>query len=315
MMCLVIIVLWARQGYAEEPLQPITMQLNWITNAQFAGILVAKERGWYEEAGIDLTVKGWENGIAPDQEVLDGRAQLGSMQGADLIYSRAKGNELKAIFAPFQKSPMCLMIKTDRGIDHPSQLKGKRVAVNTPQATLVTKIVLASQNLQFDDMIHVKMGLDLQPFFDDEVDLYIAYMNNEPLITRALGYDVTCIPAFKYGYDFYSDVYFATDTMIREQPELIRKFIGVTSRGWREAFQDPTATAALIVEKYYPEGSIEQQTKSLEIFRILATLGISEDSIGYMDEEFWAKGINILFKYNQIDHKFPAVDLFTLEFF
>jgi len=51
-LCLSIVTFFAINGYAKEPLQPVTVQLNWVPNVQFAGILVAKEKGWYEEAGL-----------------------------------------------------------------------------------------------------------------------------------------------------------------------------------------------------------------------------------------------------------------------
>ena len=102
--------------------------------------------------------------------------------------------------------------------------------------------------------------------------------------------------------------------MIQEQPDLLQAFWAVTQRGWKAAFQDPAATAQLVVEKYYPEGSVQQQTESLKIFQGLMTWGIGEDLLGLMEEEFWAKGIDILYNYQQIEEKIPAKDLFTLQF-
>ena len=63
--------------HAAEELQPITIQLHWVTNAEFAGILLAKERGWYAEAGLDLTIKGWKSGISVMDDVSSGKAQIG----------------------------------------------------------------------------------------------------------------------------------------------------------------------------------------------------------------------------------------------
>ena len=84
MVCLTMAALSAGQGLAKEPLQPMTpmtVQLNWVPNVQFAGILLAKERGWYRDAGIDLTIKGWEEGVSSTDEVVAGRAQIGVAEG------------------------------------------------------------------------------------------------------------------------------------------------------------------------------------------------------------------------------------------
>jgi len=90
--CLFVVMGFAAAGYAAEPLQPLTVQLNWVTNVQFAGILVAKEKGWYEESGIDLTVKGWKEGVVPIDDVVAGKAQVAVADAAELIRLRVKGN-------------------------------------------------------------------------------------------------------------------------------------------------------------------------------------------------------------------------------
>ncbi len=124
------------------------------------------------------------------------------------------------------------------------------------------------------------------------------------------------IPAFKHGYDFYSGVYFVTDTMIQKQPDMVQAFLNATMRGWREAFKTPQATAEMIVAEYHPEGSLEQQTESLKTFHTLATVGtaVGDNMIGIMDKDYWQKGVAILHKFGHIDKMIPAKDLFTLKF-
>ncbi|OQX21832.1 MAG: hypothetical protein BWK80_32085, partial [Desulfobacteraceae bacterium IS3] len=67
-------------------------------------------------------------------------------------------------------------------------------------------------------------------------------------------------------------------------------------------------------KKYYAEESVQHQTESLKVFNYLATVGIGENLIGYMEEQFWQKGIDILYNFKQIEKKIPAGDVFTLEF-
>ena len=99
LVCLTAVLLLTGQGLAKEPPQSMTVQLNWVPNAQFAGILLAKERGWYREAGIDLTINGWKVGVSSTDEVVAGRAQIGVAEGDALIKARAKGSPVKAIAA------------------------------------------------------------------------------------------------------------------------------------------------------------------------------------------------------------------------
>ena len=104
-----IVMLCSAQSFAKEPLQPLTIQLEWLPHVGFAGVLLAKKQGWYEEAGIDLTIKTWELNMSPIEEVLTGKAQIGIEQGADIIKARSKGKKIRAVATLFQKSPACLI--------------------------------------------------------------------------------------------------------------------------------------------------------------------------------------------------------------
>jgi ABC-type nitrate/sulfonate/bicarbonate transport system substrate-binding protein len=312
--CLVIAICSAGQGHAGPALQPMTVQLDWLTNVEFAGILLAKNQGWYEEAGIDLTVKGWKPGISQLDEVITGNAQICLAGGAEFIVKRANGAKIKAVAVQFQRSPYCLITKSAKGIETPKDLVGKKVGISAADAALVTEIMLVNQGLKYSDIQPVDIAWQLRPFTDDQVDAAVAYMTNEPLALKAMGYEVSYIPAFRYGYDFYSEVFVVKEEMIQKQPELIRKFLDISFRGWRETFKDPEATAAMIVETYYPEGDLLHQTGSLKRFQHLLILGVGKELIGFMDEEYWKKGIDILKKFNWIKTEMPARDLFTLKF-
>jgi ABC-type nitrate/sulfonate/bicarbonate transport system substrate-binding protein len=285
-----------------------------VTNAEFAGVLLAKERGWYAEAGLDVTIKGWKSGISVVDDVSSGKAQIGVAEGDQLIRARARGESLKAIATQFQKSPRCYISKKERGIDTVEELIGKRVGGNDLKNPIVLKSMLDSKGLRLEDLTLVDVGWNLQTLIDDEVDVFPAFLTNEPLIMKEKGYDVNVIPAYQHGYDFYSGVYFVHETMIQEQPDVIERFLETTFRGWREAFQDPDAAAQCIVEHYYPEGSIQQQTEELKLFQSLATLGVGEELLGMMGELIWRKGIDILHRYGEIEQKIPAGDAFTIEF-
>jgi len=313
MLCLFSMIMCSGAAAADDALQPMTIRLNWAPNVQFAGILLAQERGWYEDAGIDLTIKGREIGALPIEEVLTGKAQIGVVGGERLIEAVSTGSALKAIAAIFQKTPLCLMSKKAHGIETPEDLIGKRVGINSPGSELMIKIVLAHQGLRFEDITPVQIGWSLQPLIDDKVDVCTAFMNDEPLTMRARGYEVTYIPAFQYGYDFYSGVYVVSEAMLREHPALIQRFLDVTLRGWKEAFQHPDETARLIVAQYHPDGSEQQQIESLKLFRMLATLGEGKKFLGMMEVQAWATGIERLYEFQQITQSIPADEVFTLE--
>jgi ABC-type nitrate/sulfonate/bicarbonate transport system substrate-binding protein len=101
--------------------------------------------------------------------------------------------------------------------------------------------------------------------------------------------------------------------MLQEQPDVLETFLRVTFRGWREALRDPVAAAQCIVEHYYPEGEVQQQTEELKLYRFLATRGVGERLLGIMRDAVWTKGIEILHQSGQIEHTFPANELSSPE--
>ncbi len=296
---------------AESP-YPLTVQFHWLANVEFAGILVAKEQGWYEEAGLDVTIKGWEVGIDFVDEVASGRAQIGTQEGIGLIKNRTDGLRFKTIATQFQRSPLCLASKKELGLTTPKALIGKRIGYQEEQGLQVITLMLQHQGISLDQVTLVKIGWELQPVIDDEVDAFIAYMTNQPLILKEQGYEMNIIPAYQYGYDFYSGIYYVQEKLLQDQPEVLRKFLEITLRGWQEAFRDPEETAKMVVSRYYPEGSVTQQTEELKIYQFLATMGVGKQ-IGLMGDLFWQKGIDILYDMGQIQKKPQVGDLFTTD--
>lgn len=313
MLCLMLSVLGSGMAAAESALQPVTLRLHWLPNAEFGGILLAKARGWYAEAGLDLQIMNMDFEVSSVDDVVAGKADIGVAEGDVLIKARADGKPVKAFAASFQKSPFCLISKKGSGITTPSDLRGKRVAITVPEVVPILKIILKNQNLTLEDIDMVETGINLQAFIDDQVDVYPGFMSDEPFFAKALGVDVEIIPAFKYGYDFYSGVYFATEAVLEERSEALRTFLDVTLRGWQAAYRDPAAAAQVIVEQFYPQGTVQQQTESLKVFRMLATFGMSEPSIGFMEARFWARGIEALREHGQIEQQVVPSALFTLE--
>lgn len=297
-----------------QPLEKVVVQLNWKPNVQFAGLLVAKQRGWYAEAGMDVVFQARSEGNQPIEAVTSGTAQIGIVEGIEFIEAAARGQALRAFAVQYQKSPYCILSKAEQGIQDLQDLVGKKVGVATPAQKFMLNVILANQGISPEDVTMVEVGWDLQPLIEDQIDARVAYMNNELLLMQQLGYSMTYIPAFKYGYDFYSGVYFTSEALLQERPQRIQKFLEITLRGWQEAFRDLQGTAQMVVETYFPEGDVQQQAESLKIFRMLATVGEGKKFLGWMEEATWQRGIERLETFGQIEQSFPATDLFTLEF-
>ena len=96
----------------------VTVQLDWISNVQFAGVLVAKDKGWYEQAGLDVTVlpidlKKMGTSVGP---VLKGTNMIGIADGLVLLNARADHKPVKAFATMLQASPLCILVLRDGAV-------------------------------------------------------------------------------------------------------------------------------------------------------------------------------------------------------
>src|SRR3982074_2458643 len=108
---------------------PVTIQLKWVSQAHFAGYLVAKDKGFYKEAGLDVTIKPGGPDVAPPQVVGGGGADVVVDWMPSALASREKGVPLVNISQTFKKSGLELTCRADTGIKKPADLKGKTVGV------------------------------------------------------------------------------------------------------------------------------------------------------------------------------------------
>jgi NitT/TauT family transport system substrate-binding protein len=111
-----------------QKLTKVTLQLKWVTQAQFAGYYAAKAKGYYKAAGLDVTIKPGGPNIIPEQVVAGGQAQFGIDWLSSLMLSRAKGINLVSISQVFNKSGLTLLTWKDTGLNTVAKLKGKKVA-------------------------------------------------------------------------------------------------------------------------------------------------------------------------------------------
>lgn len=296
---------FARSG----PLHPLRLHLDWFPDAEFAGVFVAKEKGWYREEGLELELV--PAGFDDMPKLEPGKAEIGIHSGQDLIRYVAKGEPLRVFAANYQSSPICLVVGQDSGIQTLKQLKGKTVGVFAPQDYDTLRIMLGHHGLSLKDIhirrlkTHDEVAL-VRLLRKGEVHAIPAWEFNWTLSLPLLGYKVRVFPGYENGFHFYGIVYFARQDLIARHPELITGFLRATLRGWREVFRDIPAAARLIMEKYYPaeryvsaskELTLKQQTMELKLAQRFFFEGVGKDRMGWMSASKWRRSIAIARKY------------------
>lgn len=266
----------------------VRVELDWITNAQFAGLIVAYERGWYREAGFDVTIAGVNQQTMETVGPVVAAPGLvvGVADGSALLRARAAGAPVQAFATMFQASPIGVLTLASRGFTRLGDLKGKRIghhAYNRPQLAKM----LASAGLTLDDVTPLVLGNDHESLPAGKVDAQVAYVIDEKVAFETAGHAVDAFYGHEHGYRAYSQVYFTTEKIRAEEEARLARFLEVSNRGWRAAIADPAAAAALIVAKYQPTLSVAYQEGSLRLIAGLLEVESGGGSMGRMRRETW----------------------------
>jgi len=235
-----------------EPLTPVSVQLNWHHQFEFAGFYAAIQQGFYREAGLDVTLKDWQPGISSVEEVVNKRADFAvaySSSVADFIH----GKPIRLVFANFQTSPMVLLSKEP--IYNLEQLSGKTVMDHGSVDVLA--LINQAKKLVNQPIKTVPSTGNLQDFVDGNVDLFSAYQTNEPFILRQLGVPFHLLDPKSFGVQSLGDVIVSHQETVQINRQMVKAFKKATAKGWEYAFQSPSSVVDFMVKNYSVKKSRE----------------------------------------------------------
>jgi NitT/TauT family transport system substrate-binding protein len=271
---------------------PLTVQLDWIPNVQFAGVLVAREKGWYHEAGLDVSVRpidlqAMSTSVGP---VLKGPNVIGIADGLVLLNARADHKPVKAFATMLQASPLCILALRQGPIHTFRDLAGRRIGLHSYDHVQL-KLMLAFNHMSENDVRAIDIGDDLTSLIEGKIDAQVAYSIDEKVAIELKGYPTLVLPGYENGFVTYSQVYYATDDFVRAHPDVLVAFLAATNRGWKEAFAHPGDTARMVVGKYLKNGDPVYQEKSLGELEHFATL--ESNQLGAMRLSTWERSCDV----------------------
>lgn len=298
----------------ESALTPVLMQLDWIENAQFAGLYQAIEQGYYTEVGLEVTVRPTDHAMATVESVLgyDGLA-FGSAESSGLLAAHAAGAPIKAVATMFQASPIGWMYLQESGITTFDDLAGKRVGIHADGEKILAA-VSAGRDIGLDDMRLPKVGYDIAILLRGEVDAMQAYVIDEYVKLR-LETDGACgiLLARDFGYSAYSQVLFTTATATEAHPEKVRAFLAATQKGWTYALDHPEETVELILSQYSPDLDYAYQLASLrEIDKLVRPDGAAP--LAPLDPAVFSRAQEMYLEHGLIEQRTDLGDLLDLRF-
>ena len=228
-----------------KDLKPITVQINWHHQYQFAGFYAAIAKGYYRDAGLDVTIKAWQPGINIREEVVSGRATFGTAYSS-VIADFIKGHPIKAVMTSFQYSPMVLLSKEP--ITELHQLSGKSVS-HYNNLQILALLNRAKTEVEQPTRTFPPSG-DITDFIDGRVDLYGAYETNEPYQLDELAVPYYLVKPGDFGINSAEDIVIVSHEFATRHPDIVQKFRDATIAGWEYAINHQHEIVEFILANY-----------------------------------------------------------------
>ena len=261
---------------------PVTLQLKWVTQAQFAGYYVAKEKGFYDEAGLDVTIKPGGPDVAPAQVLAGGGADVIIDWMPSALAAREKGLPLVNIAQPFAQSGLMLTCRKETGIKSPADFKGKTLGVwfsgnEYPFLSWMSKLGLKTDGGP-DGVSVVKQGFNVDPLIQKQADCISTMTYNEYGQVLDAGLKAEDLVVFKYadqGVATLEDGLYALQSTLDEPANVdkLARFVGASMKGWAYAAANPDEAAAIVLDNDTTGAQTEEHQKFMmgEIAKLLGT--------------------------------------------
>ncbi len=272
----------------------VSLQLRWYPQFQFAGYYMAQAKGFYQEEGIELKIiPGNGNRTQIVEEVLSNRADFG-IGNSGLALSALKGQPVTVIADIFQRSAAVLL--TRPGIEVSIEaLSHRKLSLRSLHDNPELYAVFNSQGIGPASLNNIiSADNQFEAFARGETDAFNGYLSNEPFLLKEKNIDFTIIDPVDYGLDFYGDTLFTTNEFARNHPDLIKRFVRATIKGWAYALDNITETV-----DFLHAGPVSDKSKAHLFFEAqsIEKLIMSDlIPLGQINNARWEK-IAEIFKY------------------
>ncbi|PWR03456.1 nitrate ABC transporter substrate-binding protein [Meridianimarinicoccus roseus] len=235
----------------------LTLQLKWVTQAQFAGYYVAQDKGFYEEADLDVTIKPGGPDIAPTQVIAGGGADVVVEWMPAALAARERGLPLVNIAQPFARSGMMLTCLAESGVTGPEDFPGRTLGVwffgnEYPFLSWMSQLGIPTEGGE-DGVTVLKQGFNVDPLLQKQADCISTMTYNEYWQVIDAGITPEQLVTFNYtdrGVATLEDGLYVLDETL-EDPAMVdalERFVAASMRGWAYAAENPEEAAEIVLE-------------------------------------------------------------------
>jgi NitT/TauT family transport system substrate-binding protein len=278
---------------------PLTLQLKWVAQAQFAGYYVAAAKGFYKATGLDVTIKPGGPDVNPSQVIAGGGADVVVDWMPSALAAREKGVPLVNIAQVFQRSGMELSCRKDSGIKTPADFKGKTLGVwfagnEYPFLAWMSKLGLKTDGSPGGVKV-LKQGFNVDPLLQKQAACISTMTYNEYWQLIEAGMKPEQLIVFKYadeGVATLEDGLYATEATFKDpaKAERLARFLKASMQGWQYAVdhQDEAVKIVMDNDTVGAQTAAHQKRMMSEIAKLVVP---APHGLGYLDEADYSRTV------------------------
>ena len=245
--------------------QQVSLQLSWLHSTQFAGSYIAQDRGWWHEAGLEVSLLQGGPNAPVEPPVVSGTALVGISAADYTAAAVEQGAPFKILGVAMQKNPFVIASLSANPVNVPKDMEGKRIGMalaNTP----VLQALCTLNGVDINAIEIVPTQYSPQPLVAGEVDCLLCWETDLPVAMTIQGVDNTTMLMADHGYSVHSQTYIATeDSLANRRDEIVALMKGEV-RGW-EAYRADTDAATDLTLKMFPDAGLDLETQRMQAAR------------------------------------------------
>ncbi|OWU81613.1 ABC transporter substrate-binding protein [Phaeobacter sp. 22II1-1F12B] len=284
---------------AETDPNSVKLQLQWVTQAQFAGYYVALDKGYYEEENLEVEILPGGPDIAPPQVLAGGGADVMLNWMPSALAAREKGLPVVNIAQPFKSSGLMLTCWKDTGITSPQDFKGKTIGVwffgnEYPFLSWMSQEGISTDGGE-DGVTVLKQGFNVDPLIQRQADCISTMTYNEYGQVLDAGVSEDELVTFKYedqGVATLEDGIWALEENL-EDPVFVDKmvrFVRASMKGWKYAEENPDEAAMIVLDN----DATGAQTEAHQVRMMGEIAKLTAGSDGSLDEADYQRTVDTL---------------------
>ncbi|MBN3763491.1 ABC transporter substrate-binding protein [Burkholderia sp. Ac-20365] len=274
---------------------PVTFQLNWVAGGSNAGFAVAQTEGYYKDAGLDVTLVEGNGSATTAQLVATNRAQIAYADAVAVSQLIAKGAPMKVVSTIYQSNPNEVSALKKSGIKSVKELVGKKVGVpsGSSQTTMLPLFLKANGLSESDvNLINMPMTSMVPTLLQGQVDAILGSIDSYQIQLEAQGAQLNNFRFADYGVPTVSTSIFVNNTYLKDNPDVVKKFIAASLKGWSTALDNP-AKAVQSLKKVFP--NVSEKTAAAEVAAITPLFcSGGAKYVGKAEDALWTKSQDLL---------------------